>query len=121
MRNISFAHTTQRIRDRTKTVTRRVGWRFLKSGDLLSAVVKSQRLRKGEKVQRLATIRVVDVRQERLIKMWHEREYGLEECRREGFGDDPRLSNPTEFAEWFASSHGCDLEDTVTRIESSST
>jgi hypothetical protein len=49
--------------------------------------------------------------------MWHEREYGLEECRLEGFGHDPRLSNPTEFVEWFAFSHGCDLESTVTRIE----
>ena len=117
MRNISFAHTTQQIRDRTKRVTRRVGWRFLKPGDLLSAVVRSQGLRKGEKVQRLATIRVVSVRQERLIKMWHEREYGLEECRREGFGDHPRRSKPSEFVEWFASSHGCDLEDMVTRIE----
>ncbi len=79
--------------------------------------MKSRGLRKGEKIERLATIRVVSVRREPLIKMWHEREYGLEECRLEGFGHDPHLSNPTEFAEWFASSHGCDLEDTITRIE----
>jgi len=34
-RNISFALTTQQVRNRTKTVTRRAGWLFLKAGDIL--------------------------------------------------------------------------------------
>lgn len=59
-RNISFALTTDQIRDRTKTVTRRKGWKFLKAGDTLNACVKCMGLRPGEQIERLAIIRVVD-------------------------------------------------------------
>jgi len=34
-RNMSFSMTTQAVLDETKTVTRRLGWDFLKPGDLL--------------------------------------------------------------------------------------
>jgi len=65
-RNISFAKTKQQIRDRSKTVTRRFGWAFLKSGDILCGVEKGMGLKKGEQVVRLAMIDVVSVRRERV-------------------------------------------------------
>lgn len=61
-RNISFALTTEQFRNRTKTVTRRAGWKFLKAGDILNGCVKCMGLRPGEKIERLGQIRVVDVR-----------------------------------------------------------
>ena len=42
MRNISFMLTTQQFRNRTKTVTRRMGWWNLKPGDILMGVEKRQ-------------------------------------------------------------------------------
>lgn len=98
-------------------MTRRLGWRFLKPGDLLSAVVQSRGLRKGQKVERLATIRVVSVRRERLLAIRRDTDYGLEECRLEGFADHPELQWPDRFAAWFAAGHGCEIDDEVTRIE----
>jgi hypothetical protein len=117
LRNISFAHTTQQVRDRRKTVTRRVGWRFLRPGERLSAIVKSRGLPKGESVQRLATIRVVDVREERLDRMVEDWEYGVTECKLEGFANDAILCNPKHFVAWFAVNHGCHEDSPVTRIE----
>jgi len=58
--------TKPQILARTKTVTRRVGWKHLKVGDLLQGVEKGMGLKAGETIKRLAVIRVTDVRQERL-------------------------------------------------------
>lgn len=111
MRNMSFALTTDQIRARTKTVTRRLGWTFLKPGDLISAVKKCRGLKKGEKVERIAVLRVNDVRLEPLRNLFVE---PRSELRREGF---PRMSTG-EFIEMFCRSHrGCTPETTVTRIE----
>lgn len=100
--------TTEQIRNRTKTVTRRMGWRFLKAGDLLCAIVKGQGLKKGEKVERLGTIEVVSVRQEKLNVV------SKAECWKEGF---PEMS-PDEFQMMFCKSHrGCTRKTVVTRIE----
>lgn len=117
MRLISFSMTTPQVRARTKTVTRRGGWRFLKAGDRLMAIEKGQGLKKGEKVVRLGVIEVVDVRRERLDLMTADSTYGFEECKREGFGSDPRLMWPSNFVEFFAASHGCRISDEITRIE----
>ena len=65
-RHMSFSMTTAQFRARTKTVTRRFGWWFLKPGDLVMGVEKSQGLKKGEKVVRLGLIRIVSVRTEPL-------------------------------------------------------
>ena len=40
-RNMSFAMTTQQVKDQTKDVTRRFGWLFLKPGDILQPVEKA--------------------------------------------------------------------------------
>lgn len=66
MRNMSFSLTTQQIRDRTKTVTRRLGWSFLKPGDRVCAIEMGQGLKKGEHVKRLAILEVVSIQEERL-------------------------------------------------------
>jgi hypothetical protein len=117
MRNMSFALTTAQILNRSKTVTRRLGWEFLKPGDHICAVRKGRGL-KAEQIERLATLRIVDVRQERLTRMLEDAQYGLAECRLEGFdGSNDHLRWPLEFVEWFARTHGCSLTHLVTRIE----
>ena len=106
-RNISFALTTDQIRDQTKTVTRRKGWKFLKAGDILNACVKCMGLKPGEKIERLGQIRVTDVRQERL------RDMEESDCDREGFTE----MDSFEFAEMFCQHMGGDHDQIVTRIE----
>ncbi len=110
-RNISFSLTTDQIRDRSKTVTRRKGWKFLKVGDELNACVKCMGLRPGEKIERLARIRVVDVRRESLAKLHGQ--YGLEESRKEGFGDQ----SGHKFVTMFCQHMGGERDQVVTRIE----
>lgn len=118
MRNISFMLTQEQIRNRTKTVTRRLGWRHLKVGDLLRGVEKGMGLKAGEKIVTLCTIRVTNVRQEPLDRLTADPEYGFEECRKEGFGDHPSLRWPSEFVNFFCRSHkGCLPSSDVTRIE----
>lgn len=118
MRNISFMLTQQQIRERTKTVTRRVGWATLKAGELLRGVEKGMGLKAGEKVVPLATIRVVSARPEVLSAMTADVEYGVAECAKEGFGDHPVLRSPSAFVEFFCNSHrGCTPDTVVTRIE----
>jgi hypothetical protein len=115
VRNMSFALTTEQIRARTKTVTRRLGWTFLKPGDQVRAVKKCMGLKKGEKLEPLAVLRVVDVRREPIRRLVDEMiPYGLREVEREGFPD----ASPPWFVEFFISGHrGCTWESDVTRIE----
>jgi len=117
MRNMSFMLTTRQVIDRSKTVTRRMGWPGLAPGTLLWAVEKGMGLRPGEKVVRLALIRVVDVRGEPLRRMTDDPDYGIAECAREGFCADPVLRWPTAFVPFFCGSHrGCTPETVVNRI-----
>lgn len=113
-RNISFMLTTEQFRNRSKTVTRRKGWAFLKPGDVLCGVEKSQGLGKGGKIKRLGMIRVKDVRREPLRRMTDDLDYGFDECEREGF---PK-SGPNEFVDMFCRTHRKTAPDTlITRIE----
>ena len=106
-RNMSFMLTTEQIKNQTKTVTRRLGWKFLQIGDVLNAVEKCQGLKKGEKVKRLCQIRVVSVRREWLYAI------DKNDCVKEGF---PKMS-PVEFINMFIDEMGCSDYDFVTRIE----
>lgn len=108
-RNISFSLTTDQVKRRTKTVTRRIGWRKLRNGQILNACVKCMGLRAGEKIVRLAQIRVVSVSTEPLNFILNR---GRTECAREGF---PDLS-PQEFVAMFASHMKCQEDTEVTRI-----
>ena len=65
-RLMSVSLTEQAVVERRKTVTRRLGWKFLKPGDRLTLCRKVMGRKKGEPLVRLAEVEVVDVRRERL-------------------------------------------------------
>lgn len=91
VRNMSFSLTTEQVVDRRKWVTRRVGWWSLLVDTELWAVEKAMGLRKGQQVRKLALIRVVDVRVERLDELVRPGPYGATEMILEGFpGMDPQ-------------------------------
>lgn len=107
-RNISFALTTHQFLAGSKDVTRRVGWKNLKAGDVLCAVKKGMGLKPGEKIERLGLIRVLSARPERLGDIT------TEDVRREGFP----FWAPPKFIEFFCAGHkGCTHDSIVTRIE----
>jgi hypothetical protein len=113
-RYISFMLTQPQIRARTKTVTRRMGWKDLKPGTLLMAAEKCQGLGKGGKIKRLGLIRVTCVRRERLDEMLNNTGWGALECKAEGFPD----MTPSAFVAFFCHSHkGCTPSSEVTRIQ----
>jgi hypothetical protein len=107
MRDISFMETGKQIKNRTKTVTRRLGWKFLKPGTFLRAVDKLARFSQGPKPRQLAIIRVMSVRRERLDAIT------VMDVRKEGFPDE----TPDEFIREFATARKCRPRDLVTRIE----
>lgn len=119
MRNMSFALTQQPMLAQTKDVTRRLGWEFLKIGDLLQPVLKCMGLRAGETITKIGgPIRVVDLRRERLDRMTTDCDYGFEECVREGFGQHAQYRFPGPFVSMFCNSHrGCTPATVITRIE----
>jgi hypothetical protein len=101
-RNLAFALTKRQFMDGTKDVTRRVGWRFVKRGEILCGVRKSMGFAKGETIVRLGYIEVVEVWTESLDTMLIDEDYGRAECRREGF---PEMT-PAEFVAYFCGIHG---------------
>jgi len=112
-RNMSFFMTTQQVIDRKKDVTRRERWRFVKAGDLICAVRKCQGLKPGEKIERLAMIRVISARFEPLAMLVSDRDYGRREMEREGFpGRDP-----ADFVAMLCQHYKCDPTTAFNRIE----
>ena len=114
MRNISFAKTTEQVRLQRKTVTRRMGWKFLRFGVLLQPVVKGQGIPKGGTVEKIgAPIRVVSVRRQPLSLLLSDAGdgYARNEIIREGF---PGM-DPGEFLDKYFS--GVPRGRYVTRIE----
>ena len=107
MRNISFAYTKEQFLNGTKDVTRRTGWKDLKSGQRLMAVEKSQGLAKGEKIVRLGGIEILSASRERL------RMINQTDVIREGF---PTWT-PDQFIEFYCKANECTRDDEVTRIE----
>lgn len=107
-RLMSVALTEAAVVDRTKTVTRRVGWLMLKPGDRLTLCRKVMGRRKGEPLVRLADVEVVSVRRESLDLI------DTADVRREGF----HIETPRWFVRFFCNTHsGCTPATTVTRIE----
>lgn len=110
-RLLSVMLTEPSVVDRTKSVTRRLGWRQLKPGDRLTLCRKVQgRRRKDGTVEplvRLAEVVVVDVRRERLDAIT------ADDVVREGFPDD----TPASFVEFFCTHMRCEPDTEVTRIE----
>ena len=107
-RNMSFFITTDQIRNKTKTVTRRLGWKFLKLGDIINACVKCQGLKKGEKVEKICQIKVLSIR-------WGEPLYRVtqEDCILEGF---PEMT-PDDFIDMFVRHNKVWAMCPVNRIE----
>lgn len=106
-RNMSFFYTTAQILDRSKDVTRRLGWKSLIAGEEINAIEKGQGLKSGEKVKHLARIRIISARRERLYSVTKD------DVRREGFPEMTQL----EFMEMFRRANDCGISDYVTRIE----
>ena len=79
MRNMSFSKTTEQARDRSKTVTRRWGWWFLKPGDRVQQVEKAMGLKLGEKVRKIHVIEIISCRAESIFAITQD------ECALEGF------------------------------------
>lgn len=117
MRNMSFALTTQQILEQRKTVTRRLGWKFLKAGDLLQPVKKCQGIKPGESVEKIGgPIRVERISRETLSDLIsHDgRERGWIEVCREGFPS----TSPLDFIAMFCEHmRPCQPNWEVTRIE----
>jgi hypothetical protein len=101
-RLMSCALTTDAVKGRTKTVTRRhaESWKPLKPGDRLTLVEKGQGIPKGGKVVRLAEVEVVSVRVEPLSCL-------IERERNDGLAKEglPGLTWG-EFAAMWLRSHG---------------
>ena len=113
-RLMSVAMTTDAVIERRKTVTRRKGWVFLKSGDTLTLCRKVQGRKPGEPLERLAEVEVLHVDREHLSNVTFFPDYGEAEMEREGF---PGL-DPAEFIQrYFVDAQGFDPDDLVTRIQ----
>lgn len=110
MRNMSFFATQNQIREGIKDVTRRVGWKTLKPGNMLQPVIKCQGLKKGAKVEKLrGPIMVVRVSFEPLYMII----YNPFEVLREGFAD----MSACDFVSMFCKMNKCPHDQVVTRIE----
>ena len=106
-RNMSFALTTEQFKARTKTVTRRFGWWFLKPGDVVRGVEKSMGLKPGEKIKPLGEIRIVSTRPEPLVAITRE------DVVLEGFPD----WTPEQFVAMLVDHYGVAPNAHVNRIE----
>jgi len=106
-RNMSFSMTTKQYQERTKTVTRRLGWWHLKPGDVLNGVEKAMGLKRGEKVQVLGQHRVINVRSEPLNAITRD------DCVAEGFPE----FGPLDFVQMFCGHNNCNPDTIVNRIE----
>jgi len=106
-RNMSFMLTTEQFIEQTKTVTRRLGWKFLKAGDIVNGCEKCQGLKKGEKINVLGQIRITDIRREQLNHITQD------DCIREGFSG----LTPAEFVAMFCRHMKANRLTVVTRIE----
>lgn len=108
--NMSFALTTRQYEDRTKTVTRRLGWSKLRPGQRFTGIEKGQGLKKGEKVKKLHDSVVISNKAEPVRAIL---EYPRGETAKEGFPD----MTPAEFVEMFCKHNGCEPSEMINRIE----
>jgi hypothetical protein len=107
-RLMAVSLTESQVRNRSKTVTRRTGWRMLRVGDQLTLCRKVMGRRRGEPLERIAAVEVTGIRRERLDAI------SAADVIAEGF---PQMT-PSEFVDFFCGTHrGCDPETEITRIE----
>lgn len=106
-RLMSVAHTLDAVVDRSKTVTRRDGWLFIRSGDRLQLVDKAMGHSKGSHPTLIAEVLVVDVRRERLDAIT------TDDVSAEGFPD----WSTAQFVEFYCDTFSAAPDGLVTRIE----
>lgn len=106
-RLMSVALTEDAVRERRKTVTRRLGWQFLNVGDTLTLCRKVMGRKPDEPLVRICDVEVVSVRRETL------RTIGFAEPELEGF---PGMT-PGEFVDFFCRAMKCFPYTEVTRIQ----
>lgn len=106
-RNMSFMLTQEQFKNQTKTVTRRLGWDFLKPDDIINGCEKCQGLKKGEKIKKLGQIRILNTDWQPLDHITPE------DCIREGFPD----MTPAQFVQFFCDHNKCSPLTKVNRIE----
>ena len=94
---MSFSMTKDQYRNRTKTVTRRLGWWNLQPGEICNGVEKAQGLKKGEKMVVMGQHRIVSTHKEPLCVITPK------DVIREGFKD----MTPQEFINFFMEGHKC--------------
>jgi hypothetical protein len=105
---MSFSLTTEQIKNKTKTVTRRQGWAFLKVGDRIQPIEKGMGLKKGAKQKLIGLpILITKVTEEPINTITED------EVVKEGF---PELS-PSEFVEMYCKANKCKPTDLCRRIE----
>lgn len=108
---MSVALTEQAVRERRKTVTRRLGWANLKPGEKLTLCRKVMGRKRAdgtvEPLVRIAEVEVVSVRREPLDAITQD------DVEREGF----RSASPLFFVDFFCESMRCTPDTLVTRIE----
>jgi len=107
MRNMSFSMTIEPFKNRTKTVTRRFGWRFLNSNDVVMGVEKAMGLKNGEKLIRLGPIRIISVQPEPLLNITKI------DVIKEGFPD----WSPAQFIDMLVKHYKIQPNEIVNRIE----
>lgn len=107
--------TEAAIREKRKTVTRRLGWLFLEPGDLIQPVRKTMGLGKGGRVEKIGgPICILRVNREALSDMTGE--YGFLETEREGFPEGHPRHWPSSFIEHFCLVNRCVPNTEITRI-----
>lgn len=105
---MSFALTTEQVENKTKTVTRRLGWNNLNPNDLIQPVVKCMGLKKGEKQQLIGKpIKVKSISVQRLYQITKA------DVILEGF---PTMSKE-DFITMFCKANKCSRDVKVNRIE----
>lgn len=116
---MSVTLTEQAVVERRKTVTRRLGWRFLEAVAELELCRKVTGRRAGDPLVRLARVEVVDVRRERLDRIT------AADIVREGVAPDlfaeldtdTGQPSPATWVAWFCAEMGVHPHTEVTRIE----
>jgi hypothetical protein len=106
-RLMSVALTEEAVRARTKTVTRRLGWRYLRPGERVCLCRKVMGRGPGEPLVRIAVVEIVDVRVEPLSAVTDD------DVAREGFAG----RSAGWFVEFFTTHMRATPDTAVTRIQ----
>lgn len=126
-RLMSVSLTEQSVRDRTKTVTRRLGWwtdkngrRLLVAGDWLTLCPKVMG-RRGAPLERIVEVPVIDVRREPLWNITDE-DVAAEAVpdlpgRFDEHDAETGLPTAAAWCRWYAETMGIRQSELITRIE----